>query len=289
MSDELKIKKSNKFTMFVPAFIDDYGFTPEEFRVFSRIMRRSLGANSEGCIESIPNMAASLQIGEGLVRRSLNVLLGCGAISRTGRSGKSDVFEFNGCESWMPSEKLPEIRGAVEMKTKERDAARRAKKKPTGYGTATTTRIGTITTLVTEPSDEGIPLKDIPSKVIPFSTKTGDKSPPIEKDLPPKAEEQRIATTIWDAGLWLLLSQGANEDNSRSFLARMIGQVGKEHLAGVIAKVSVMNPPPPSYRSYIAGACRPVEVKRNPTQREMQALDRALEMELATQTSATVH
>jgi hypothetical protein len=117
-SKKLTYKKSDNFTMFCPSFIDDYGFTPEEFRIFSRIMRRCLGENSDGFFESVMQMAEKLQIGRDKVRKCLKVLVKCNAVRREVRPGKPDLFQFNTCNRWAPSETLPTIRAKIEAERK---------------------------------------------------------------------------------------------------------------------------------------------------------------------------
>jgi len=123
----MEIKSSKKHTLFNPGFIDDYGFTPEEFRVFARIMRRTVGGEKD-CYESIPNLSKSLMISEILVRRALKVLQRCNAITRTERPGKSDLFDFNGSELWLPREELAGIRAEIEAEFKTKDRARKVSK-----------------------------------------------------------------------------------------------------------------------------------------------------------------
>jgi hypothetical protein len=121
---QFQIEKSTNHTMFVPAFVDDYGFTPEEFRVFSRIMRRSLGSEKD-CFEAVPAMAKSLDISERLVRRALLVLKDCGAIVVKERPGKTSVIDFMPCSLWKPASQLSEIRKKRESEIKEYDRKRK--------------------------------------------------------------------------------------------------------------------------------------------------------------------
>lgn len=166
------VKTSNRHTMFVPAFIDDYGFNCEEFRVFSRIMRRSVGS-SESCFESIPRLAKSLFISERLVRRALNVLEACEAIERTVRPGKSDVYDFNPMDKWKPSSELPAIRRRIDSEIKRKDRARKEAKSAvvvaetigvTPCGNATTPLAETTPPVVAETTDEGTPIEGYPKK-----------------------------------------------------------------------------------------------------------------------------
>lgn len=108
MTDEVEIPPSKNLTLFNPAFIDDYGLTPEEFRVFARIMRRSAG--EKGCYESIPNMALRLGMGERSVRRAIQVLKECGAINVSQNAGSPMLITFNPSGKWRPSLNLATIR-----------------------------------------------------------------------------------------------------------------------------------------------------------------------------------
>lgn len=155
--DDLEVAKSDNFTLFNPAFIDDYGFTPEEFRVFARIMRRSLGENSKGCYESIPHMAEALKISEALIRRSLNVLATCRAISRTIRQGMTDLMVFNPCEKWKPASDLESIR---KIYTPYKNVT--TIENVSGIENVTTTGYENARGVVTKTQGKGIPIKDIP-------------------------------------------------------------------------------------------------------------------------------
>lgn len=168
----MEIKKSHKHTLFNPAFIDDYGFNAYEFRIFARIMRRSLGSD-KGCYESIPRLVEALGISEKLVRQSLNVLESCGAITRTVRQGKSDLLDFNPCDHWKSSTELPAIREQFAAERNQKDRDRKAAQKsqvvaePTGVSGGRTTRsvVAEPTgVVVAEPQDEGIKDKSLISQ-----------------------------------------------------------------------------------------------------------------------------
>lgn len=168
MRDTLQIKKSNNLTLFNPAFIDDYGFTPEEFRVFSRIMRRAYGEGSHGCSESIPNLARSLGICQRLIRKALKVLEKCGAVTRETREGASPIFDFQACEKWKPKEDLPAIRSGIEAEFKTYNPAvereRKAVPQPlsektTLVGTDRGTPVRKDTPPLSERTTKGIPIK----------------------------------------------------------------------------------------------------------------------------------
>lgn len=134
MADKFEIRESKKHTLFNPAFIDDYGFTPEEFRVFARIMRRSLGGQ-KGCFESVPEMSKTMHISERLIKRAFKVLVACNAVTRTERKGKTDLFDFNNCDKWKPSADLPAIRTQIDSEIKKTDRQRKSEKALVGAET----------------------------------------------------------------------------------------------------------------------------------------------------------
>jgi hypothetical protein len=79
---------------FNPAAIDDYGFTPDEYRVLARIRRRGL------CEESFVNMAKTLKIDERIIRRIVALLSATKIVTREKRSGRTDVLMVNPFTSW---------------------------------------------------------------------------------------------------------------------------------------------------------------------------------------------
>ena len=238
----ISIKESKKHTLFNPAFIDDYGFTPEEFRVFCRIMRRSHGSE-EKCFESIPAMAKTLGISEILVRRALNVLVGCGAITRTPRTGQTDLLDFNTCDKWKPPAELPQIRAKIDAHFKAKD---RARKRPvmettgdgngtgTGDGNGTGGGYGNDRGVVMETTPKGIPLKVLPVKV-PFADA--------------KAFARDVAENIWDFGVRLLKSQGTSEPTARSFVGLLRRDYDEDLIAECFELARERNPT--DIRAYI--------------------------------------
>lgn len=106
----ITVEKSNKFLPFIPMDIDDYGFTPEEFRIYMRICRRALNEKSQGHTESVPSMSKALGIDHEVVRRALKVLVDCRAVTKTERPGFSPIFHLTSPDTWLPSSHLEEIR-----------------------------------------------------------------------------------------------------------------------------------------------------------------------------------
>ena len=117
------IKPYKHFTLNVPAFVDEYGFTPEEFRVFARIMRRA-GENGV-FFESVTSMSDTLQISERLVRRALRVLQGCKAILVFTEPGRSTQITVNPSDRWVSSLELLNVRQRICGTQKERDRERK--------------------------------------------------------------------------------------------------------------------------------------------------------------------
>ncbi len=111
MSIDLEVASLN-FTLFNPVFIDDYGFTPIEFRVFARIMRRSVN-ESTGDYESVSRMAKTLAMSENSIRAALRVLVACKALHVTQREGEPHLLTFQTCDQWLPSSQLKEIRRRI--------------------------------------------------------------------------------------------------------------------------------------------------------------------------------
>jgi len=144
---KVNIPKNNNLTMFVPSFIDDYGFTAAEFRVFARIMRRSTGEHSAGHYESIPTMSKTLGISERLVREAIQVLKGCGAIQVMQREGTTQLIIANTCDKWSPKVQLVSVRENIVgvRVNKDRERKLTPSGNATGSGNATPPPSGNAT------------------------------------------------------------------------------------------------------------------------------------------------
>lgn len=247
-----EVGRSDNFSLLVPAAIDDYGFTAEEFRLFARIMRRVWGSDQD-CYESIPNLAKALFISERLVRRALNVLEACGAITRTLRPGKSDLYDFNPTEKWKPSRELPVIRGRIEAEMKRKDRLRKSPSKlrvvaettgVSGCGNVTTPLAETTPLLVAETQDEGIPIEGIPIKknTTDAPASLAFVSPPVEVVVSPASKPSVEATTeagdetFWDIWIRIEKKQGILEATARKRLGSLIKQFGAELVSSAIGE-----------------------------------------------------
>ncbi|MFO0052556.1 MAG: helix-turn-helix domain-containing protein [Dolichospermum sp.] len=172
-----QIKDRRDFAIVVPSYLDDYGLSPYEYRLYSHIVRR---AGKNGCFESIPNIAKHCLMNEKTVRQSLKVLLGAGMIAVVeSKKGKSVVYEVTPHEDWVTPEELPNIRN---------------KRTPTKSGTTTPTKSGT--TPLPNLADEVFPSKEIPFKEIPLSEREEPPTPEVEvlipKPINPEIQESAL-------------------------------------------------------------------------------------------------
>lgn len=168
-------KKEKAKSFYIGSLIDDYGFSPEEFRLLCRTRRRD---GEDGCYESIPNLAISLGMSQHLVRRSLNVLVACNAISREVRLGQSDLFHFNLYDQWQPKEMLATIRSSFDAGPKRKDRDRKkglVVSETIGVGNDRGTPIGNGRGVVSEMIDKGISPQSSPIK----DTKTASRDADI--------------------------------------------------------------------------------------------------------------
>lgn len=89
---------------FVWSEIDDYGLTPEEFRLLHRISRRG------DCRESIMSMARGIKMSESTVHRTVAVLLSAGLISKEDRTGDTSIIRVQPISDWASPETLESLR-----------------------------------------------------------------------------------------------------------------------------------------------------------------------------------
>lgn len=153
---QVEIKKSTDFTMFVPAFIDEYGFSPAQFRIFARIMRRSLGADGQACYESVQRLSLNLGISKRIVQESLKILEKAKCIKVVRREGMTHLVAFRPCNEWVSKMEFDSIVLETTGKRVQRDRERKM-----------------------TPSAETLPLAE--TRQVP-SAETRHKGTPIEGD-----------------------------------------------------------------------------------------------------------
>jgi hypothetical protein len=108
----MKAKSQSNFPIFVHSKIDDFGFTPEEFRILGRVARR--WNQAVGCIESTRRMAKGCGMSDRTVRNCLFVLTAANVLHRTERGPKiSPRYDLMPFEAWAEPSLLPEFRKCV--------------------------------------------------------------------------------------------------------------------------------------------------------------------------------
>lgn len=79
---------------FIPRFLDDFGFTPAEFRIVCRISRRG------DCFESIPNIAAGCKLSVKTVKAVIPALTNRGVLVKVSRRGRTSIFRLAPARQW---------------------------------------------------------------------------------------------------------------------------------------------------------------------------------------------
>src|SRR5690349_20915938 len=97
--------------IFVRSDLDDYGLTPNEFRVYGRIARRA--GEFGACTESVPNMARALKLGESTVRRCCHILALARLISEQEIEGWTTERRITPISRWKNKAELPGLRELV--------------------------------------------------------------------------------------------------------------------------------------------------------------------------------
>jgi hypothetical protein len=81
---------------FIHSSLDDYGLTPQQFRIVCRIARRG------ACSESIPNMAARCKMHPKTVAEVLRFLLEHQLVTKENHAGKPSVYRLYAPATWQP-------------------------------------------------------------------------------------------------------------------------------------------------------------------------------------------
>ena len=88
-------------TPFIPAWLDDFGFTPVEFRVVCRVLRRQAGfTGGDSCWQSYPIMAGELGMHRDTLQATIRRLIEWGVLTRQQRSGKTSLLRLATPENW---------------------------------------------------------------------------------------------------------------------------------------------------------------------------------------------
>lgn len=90
----------NEKKPFIPSTLDDFGFTPAQFRIVSRVARRG------DCFESIPNMAVGCRLAVKTVKAVIRALANSGVFEKQSRQGQTSIFKLAPFAQWQqPSPK----------------------------------------------------------------------------------------------------------------------------------------------------------------------------------------
>ncbi len=87
--------------LFVNSSIDDFGFSPAEFRVLFHLSRRD--SPDRGAFASVPTMARVCKLNEKTVRSALKRLLASRCITSDERPGRTTIYRVvNDFTRWLP-------------------------------------------------------------------------------------------------------------------------------------------------------------------------------------------
>jgi hypothetical protein len=135
--------------IFIHSELDDYGLSAIEFRVYSRLARRS---GQTAAFESVPNMAKEFEVSDRTVQRCLKVLTICRLIAEQIRPGKPTRYTLNPRSVWSPKSQLKATRASVWNKSGDTTT-------PSPHVTGDTTKGGGVTpqrgVVVTPQREEG--------------------------------------------------------------------------------------------------------------------------------------
>jgi len=108
MSNRIEVEDGRDLGAFIPANLDDYGLTPFEFRIYSRLARRAGGKGAAR--ESVASMAAACKMCEQVVKTTLRFLCGAGMATKISRSGLPSLYRLTPANEWVHPENLDAVR-----------------------------------------------------------------------------------------------------------------------------------------------------------------------------------
>lgn len=155
--------RRDDFPIFIHSELDDYGLTPVEFRVYSRLARRA-GQHGKHS-ESVPNMAREFDVSIRTIQYALKVLIACRLITRHSRPGKTDEYSLNPRSVWQNKTHLQRTRTQVKPSGATTEGTQSGATKDggaTGEGGVVQPEHGVV---VQPEIDEGTPSEGTPIKV----------------------------------------------------------------------------------------------------------------------------
>lgn len=87
---------ANELKPFIPRTLDDFGFTPAQYRIVCRVARRG------DCFESIQSMAACCKLSVKTVKSVIRTLTNCGVFEKKPRQGQTSIFRLAPYSQWRP-------------------------------------------------------------------------------------------------------------------------------------------------------------------------------------------
>lgn len=175
-SEDVTKKERRQNPVFLRREVDEYGFTPIEFRILHRVQRRE--DEVKGCYESVPSMARGVGVSEKTATRVLMVLSEARVIKEEDREGWTTVRRINPLSAWVNKELLPEIRMRIYPTKKDRCTtdtrdggitSTTGVTRDCGPRTPRSVVLRTLETVVprTPETHEGIPVQSSPIEVNP--------------------------------------------------------------------------------------------------------------------------
>ena len=108
----IEVEDGRNIGAFIPANLDDYGLSPFEFRIYSRLVRRA-GSRGGTARESLNSMAKACKICPQVVKSTLKFLCAAGMTVRVKRPGQPSLYRLTPASKWAHPENLDEIRDAT--------------------------------------------------------------------------------------------------------------------------------------------------------------------------------
>ncbi|MBD2006186.1 MULTISPECIES: helix-turn-helix domain-containing protein [Cyanophyceae] len=102
--------RSNRM-IFVHAYLDLYGLSPYEFRLYAHIARRGK------CFSNLNTTAKICKMSVRKAQYALKTLESCGLVEKTTRKGKTDIYELTSRSKWKEPEYDEELKAEREKVT----------------------------------------------------------------------------------------------------------------------------------------------------------------------------
>jgi len=95
---------------FVHNFLDEYGLTPYEFRLYTHIVRRTGGKPEGVCFASLNKIAQICKMSPRKAQQAMKVLIRANLVTQTKRVGRTDEYQVRSASDWISKEELDQVR-----------------------------------------------------------------------------------------------------------------------------------------------------------------------------------